>query len=1029
MKHAFLIMAYQDYWMLNQIVQSIDDERNDIYIHMDAKAKDFTEDLIAPTKFSKVYFTERIEVSWAGDSKIKCIILMLYNAYRNGNYRYYHLMTESDYVIKNQEYFHDFFKKHDGMEFISFRKSKKAQKYMERYYDIYHYFQNELGRYTQYSELFPVEQNFLIIQKQNNTHRMNNEMTYYKSEGVYSLTAEFVDYVLRNIGFIANYFFIGSTNDEHYLATLIMNSEFKDKIYPGNIRLFVWDRSKSKAHPTTFTCSRYDEIANSDCLFARKFNSFIDYKVVYAINQRILGKPNNIKLDAYTSAIDINDAIRNSDYSICISQYVAGSELYDCPIVTEKKKYHLIIRGKKPKSDEEIINDECTAVIWNNNHQCSAIKVKNTYYSMGPRYGYHLFFVKKGKVDGCIIDASEGMICNPLIKTFDYKDDLPVFIDEDMEMLESDNCWQRYKAVKMLLSRTCSNINFNKAIAKFKTEESPYSYAALASLYGDNRYPYYNPGVACDYLRKAINSKEIWIIEQWSLELFDLLQSSGKKSAYKESIAVIEPFVQSGNGRAIGRLAGCYRDGKGVDKDLKKAADLMKDAANQDIEWAKRQYFDLLWTIGTTDALREMIDYAQKESDKGNVVLRARLGRAYRDGKGVDKDLKKAADLMKDAANQDIEWAKKDYAEIMVLIDVQESLRRKQSKSQVKIEDDMELSARLARAYRDGKGVDKDLKKAADLMKEVANQGKDSAKLEYFDILWELKDSETDKEMFNLIESLQNKRSAEYQIRLSRCYRDGRGIKKDLDKASKLMKDAANQNNDQAKIEYYDILWDINTPESHYLMVEFGQKESDSGNLELRARLARAYRDGKGVDKDLKKAAELMRTVLSDKPMWARWEYIDILYTIDTPAANEEAFAYLNSVIESGNKQYEARLARCYRDGKGTEVDVEKAIYYMRLAANKDLGWAKNQLFDLLWNCNNKEYDREAYLVIKPFAESGNGNAMRRLAKCYRDGRGVTVDLTMAEEWMSKAVDKKVKGTMDELIQIQEMKKTVNNQS
>ena len=39
MKHAYLILAHNEFVILERLIQSIDDERNDIYIHFDGKLK------------------------------------------------------------------------------------------------------------------------------------------------------------------------------------------------------------------------------------------------------------------------------------------------------------------------------------------------------------------------------------------------------------------------------------------------------------------------------------------------------------------------------------------------------------------------------------------------------------------------------------------------------------------------------------------------------------------------------------------------------------------------------------------------------------------------------------------------------------------------------------------------------------------------------------------------------------------------------------------------------------------------------
>ena len=145
----------------------------------------------------------------------------------------------------------------------------------------------------------------------------------------------------------------------------------------------------------------------------------------------------------------------------------------------------------------------------------------------------------------------------------------------------------------------------------------------------------------------------------------DILRMMNTKEADKEAFFFATNINTEDNKREIdARIARMYRDGRGVEKDLTKASELMKKAAEQELYWAKWEYFNILWMINTPESLKTMIEYGQSESDKGNLELRARLGRAYRDGKGVPKDLNKAIELMHPAADKGIGWAKKELQEI-----------------------------------------------------------------------------------------------------------------------------------------------------------------------------------------------------------------------------------------------------------------------------------------------------------------------------------------------------------------------------
>ena len=51
MKHAYLILAHNEFEVLNRLIESLDDVRNDIYIHFDAKVKELP---TLAVKFSKL---------------------------------------------------------------------------------------------------------------------------------------------------------------------------------------------------------------------------------------------------------------------------------------------------------------------------------------------------------------------------------------------------------------------------------------------------------------------------------------------------------------------------------------------------------------------------------------------------------------------------------------------------------------------------------------------------------------------------------------------------------------------------------------------------------------------------------------------------------------------------------------------------------------------------------------------------------------------------------------------------------------
>ena len=145
-KHAYLIMAHGQMDVLRKLIEELDYEWNDIYIHIDIKVgKISIKELTRNIKKSKIYFVKRMSVVWGGSSLIKCEMRLLKEAAKN-EYRYFHYLSGVDFPIKTQKQIHEFFDLHDGKEFIEFWERDKADfEYRIKYY---YPLQEKIGRYT-----------------------------------------------------------------------------------------------------------------------------------------------------------------------------------------------------------------------------------------------------------------------------------------------------------------------------------------------------------------------------------------------------------------------------------------------------------------------------------------------------------------------------------------------------------------------------------------------------------------------------------------------------------------------------------------------------------------------------------------------------------------------------------------------------------------------------------------------------------------------------------------------------------------
>lgn len=290
-KHAYLIIAHNNFEILEKTLKISDDEKNDFYIHIDKKVKNFNfEKYKDVLKKSKIIFIERINIKWGHSSQIDCELNLLKSAVKN-NYSYYHLISGVDMPIKSKEEIYNFFEENRGKEFVNFKDTKIDTKLRERF-EIYHmfpYFRRSRYKYI----IRRIEILSIKLQKIVKVNRIkNNNINFQKGAQWFSITNNFVKYILSKEEWIENTFKYTSCCDEIFLQTLVINSNFKNNLYNKDFdnnhitsikRYIDWERGR----PYVFRKEDFQELINSKALFARKFDLNIDREVINMIFEKL----------------------------------------------------------------------------------------------------------------------------------------------------------------------------------------------------------------------------------------------------------------------------------------------------------------------------------------------------------------------------------------------------------------------------------------------------------------------------------------------------------------------------------------------------------------------------------------------------------------------------------------------------------------------------------------------------------------------------------------------------------------------
>jgi hypothetical protein len=209
-------------------------------------------------------------------------------------------------------------------------------------------------------------------------------------------------------------------------------------------------------------------------------------------------------------------------------------------------------------------------------------------------------------------------------------------------------------------------------------------------------------------------------------------------------------------------------------------------------------------------------------------------------------------------------------------------------------------------------------------------------------------------------------------------------------------------------------------PQNFQTAAQYWAKAAQSGNALAIGNLALCYQTGNGVNApdSLRAAGLYLRSIREGN---------NALFDVQKRAARE------------GNVFSAALVAQCYADGIGTAKNLDSAIEYYTIAAEKGSVLSQRRLGLALFNRRQNErafewFERAAdagdvnsvFMVGRMYlqgrgtarnasrgvdfllraAREGHANAMLMLADCYIDGDGVTRNPSQGIDWLRRAAGK-----------------------
>lgn len=266
MKNAFLIIAHNEFDVLQMLISTLDDVRNDIYVHFDKKVKAIP---AISTKSSKLFIIpDRVDVRWGDISQIKCEYALFQAAFENGPYDFYHIISGTHLPIKPLETIIRFYSAHIGEEVMRIWPDdpRDVRNKMRTYHFGIRYYNSKnpvIRKATQFFWRFN-----LAIQSKLGISR-HKETSFIKSDNWLSLSQNAVSYLIKNRKKIIKKYRMSFCADEYFVATELSFTDNTFKIFNSENLLHV---KFSCANANTLTERDLPELETSPCLFARKFS-------------------------------------------------------------------------------------------------------------------------------------------------------------------------------------------------------------------------------------------------------------------------------------------------------------------------------------------------------------------------------------------------------------------------------------------------------------------------------------------------------------------------------------------------------------------------------------------------------------------------------------------------------------------------------------------------------------------------------------------------------------------------------------
>lgn len=283
MVHAFLILTHGNWELLLQQVLRLQNGKNRIFIHVDAKSKIDQLDInIQKIKEIKnVSFVEkRINVQWGSVGIIKATIALIEQATQFADVDYLHLLSGQCFLVKDHLFLDAFFYKNKGKQFINYFVSEDTL--WHRRIKIFHFHEFYNPRSKAIKDILIKNVSTILRVVQKGLYKIGWKRSFPKNfpsklffgSAWWSIDKQCALYIVRFLQenkSVLDRFKFTQLPDECFVQTIVLNSEFANSVENNNVRyLKFFPEGSSFAAELNET--DIGNLAPEDILIARKFS-------------------------------------------------------------------------------------------------------------------------------------------------------------------------------------------------------------------------------------------------------------------------------------------------------------------------------------------------------------------------------------------------------------------------------------------------------------------------------------------------------------------------------------------------------------------------------------------------------------------------------------------------------------------------------------------------------------------------------------------------------------------------------------